>query len=128
MLIAVQQPSFNPSELSVAVLPPVTVSAQELSTDDLKKFASSTAQEYGLNISRFMATINCESGWNPSAVGDAGTSYGITQIHLPAHPGITESEALDPRWSIEWMAKQWADNNYTAWSCWNDLFGSLASG
>jgi hypothetical protein len=44
-----------------------------------------------------------ESSWNPSAVGDQGTSVGPYQIHLPAHPGVTSAEASDPVWSTAFM-------------------------
>lgn len=37
-----------------------------------------------------------ESGGNPGAVGDQGTSMGLWQIHLPAHPDVSQACALDP--------------------------------
>lgn len=37
-----------------------------------------------------------ESGGNPGAIGDQGTSYGLWQIHLPAHPGVSVGQATDP--------------------------------
>lgn len=45
-----------------------------------------------------------EGGWGPSwGVGDAGTSFGPFQIHLPAHPGVTPAEASDPRFAVAYM-------------------------
>lgn len=45
-----------------------------------------------------------EAGWGPSfSVGDQGTSFGPYQIHLPAHPGVTPSEAEDPAWATQYM-------------------------
>ena len=44
-----------------------------------------------------------ESGWRTGAVGDNGTSFGPFQIHLPAHPGVTASEAEDPSWAVNYM-------------------------
>jgi hypothetical protein len=44
-----------------------------------------------------------ESGWNPTSVGDQGTSFGPFQIHLPAHPGVTASEAENPSWAVNYM-------------------------
>lgn len=44
-----------------------------------------------------------ESGWNPSSVGDQGTSFGPFQIHLPAHPGVTAAEAENPSWAVNYM-------------------------
>ena len=44
-----------------------------------------------------------ESGWSDTAVGDNGTSFGPFQIHLPAHPGVTSSEAENPSWAVSYM-------------------------
>lgn len=44
-----------------------------------------------------------ESGWNPGAVGDGGTSFGIFQIHLPAHPNVTAEQAKDPAFAARFM-------------------------
>jgi hypothetical protein len=44
-----------------------------------------------------------ESGWNVSSVGDQGTSFGPFQIHLPAHPGVTASQASDPTFAAQFM-------------------------
>lgn len=46
-----------------------------------------------------------ESGWNPGASGDGGTSFGAYQIHLPAHPGVTEAQAKDPAFATRYMLK-----------------------
>jgi hypothetical protein len=44
-----------------------------------------------------------ESGWRTDAVGDNGTSFGPFQIHLPAHPGVTQAEAEDPATAVHLM-------------------------
>jgi len=49
--------------------------------------------------------------------GKREQSYGIAQIHLPAHPHITLEQALDPLWSIEWMAEQFAEGRENMWTC-----------
>ncbi len=74
------------------------------------------AQEFGANATEMAATIQCESHGNSGAVGDNFTSYGLVQIHLPAHLDITKEQALNPDWSLEWMAKQW-NSNKRIWSC-----------
>lgn len=55
-------------------------------------------------------TIWCESrNWNIQSKvmrgGQREDSWGIGQIHLPSHTGITKEEALDVEFTIEWMAK-----------------------
>lgn len=58
-----------------------------------------------------------ESGGNPNAVGDNGTSYGIWQIHLPAHPDVTAQCAQDPNCAAD--AVKSISSNFTNWSPWS---------
>lgn len=94
-------------------------------------FASSTAEDiilsyaahYGIDGKVFLNTLRCESGFTASAKGDyvSGnpTSFGVAQIHLPAHPEVTRAEALDPLWSIDWAAHQFSLGNAYMWSCYH---------
>lgn len=75
------------------------------------------AAKHGLDAKILTRTIKCESSMNPKAVGDHGTSFGIAQIHLIDHPEITKEQALDPYFSIEYMAQQFAKGNARLWSC-----------
>lgn len=65
--------------------------------------------------------ITCESGNNPDAVGDFGTSYGLSQIHLPAHPEITKAEALDPDYAVAYMARMFSIGQHGQWTCYRML-------
>ena len=114
--------------LAVLMLPAssvlaVPVQAAPLSTDDLRTIASTTAQAYHLNIAHFMATIQCESAFNPSATSTTD-DFGIAQINATAHPEITRAEMLDPQWSLIWMANMWQAGNASAWTCWRELYSS----
>lgn len=77
--------------------------------------------------------ISCESGWNPNIqsshhytaknvpkgykVGDREQSFGLVQIHAPAHPGITKEQALDPEFAIDFLARNIAAGKASMWSC-----------
>ena len=76
------------------------------------------AIEYGLNERIFRQTLECESNLDPMAIGDSGTSVGIAQIHLPAHPDVSKEEALDPEFAIRWAAKHFAQGHAYWWTCW----------
>lgn len=65
--------------------------------------------------------MKCESSFNPNAVGDNGTSFGLSQIHLPAHPDITKEQALDEDFAIIYMAKN-ITTNPRQWSCYRMLY------
>lgn len=44
-----------------------------------------------------------ESGLSKNEVGDHGTSFGPFQIHLPAHPGVSPTQAQDPTFAAKFM-------------------------
>ncbi len=72
------------------------------------------AAMYGAPADEMKAVINCESGFDPNAVGDHHHSFGVAQIYLPVHPFITKAQALDPDWSVQYMASHWHTDH---WSC-----------
>jgi len=67
-------------------------------------------------------TVKCESSFNPKAVGDHGTSIGLSQIHLPAHPDITKKEAENPDFALQFMASEFSKGRQWEWSCYTKLF------
>ncbi len=83
----------------------------------LRGLISHYSEVYGIASSTLYATLKCESKLNPAAVGDYGTSFGIAQIHLPAHPSITKAEALNADFSIHWAAKQFSLGHQGMWTC-----------
>jgi hypothetical protein len=74
--------------------------------------------------SRYVAdkVIQCESGWNPNAIGDVnnGGSYGLWQIHQPAHN--TGDKAFDPIWATEYAIKLLDKHGWRPWTCYKNLF------
>ena len=79
--------------------------------------------------------INCESQWNTEIqskhtyhagnvpdgfqVGDREQSFGLVQIHLPAHPTVSYEEAIDPEYAIEFLARNLANGKGHWWTCYN---------
>ena len=80
------------------------------------------AEFKGVDPLAFVETLNCESGFNPLAVGDSGTSFGIAQFHNPTEWGITESQALNPWLSIALAADSWSRGESSRWSCYRLLY------
>lgn len=106
ILMATSSPSLTlPPEL-LEVRPP-TIS--EMITDASKK--------WGVSEKEMRRVINCESEFNPRAVGDGGRSHGLVQIFLPAHPHITKAQAQDPEFAITFLAKNLAAGKGRMWSC-----------
>lgn len=81
----------------------------------------SYAVKYGINGADFLNTLTCESDLKPDAVGDQGTSFGVAQIHLPAHKDVTKIEALNPLFAINWAASEFANGRANEWTCYRKL-------
>lgn len=94
-----------------------------------------SAQKWGANRHTMASVIQCESQWDVEAKGDytidgvhfypkklapAGawpTSFGLVQIHLPAHPDITKQQAYDPVFAIDYLAHQLSIGKGSQWTC-----------
>ena len=66
--------------------------------------------------------IRLESGGNPRALGDRGTSYGLTQIHWPAHgrwiaaKGYGRTDLYNPRVNLAIARRIFKMQGWKAWS------------
>lgn len=75
-------------------------------------------------------TIYCESMWYAVKSYLPENSYGIAQIHLDSHTDVTQAQALDAYFSIDWLVEHW---NSAVWygydratgTCTNDLVINL---
>jgi len=81
--------------------------------------------------------ISCESQWSTAIqsnhryhegntpkgynVGTREQSYGLVQIHLPAHPSITKEQATDPEFAVDFLAKNIAAGRASMWSCYKTV-------
>lgn len=92
------------------------------STSTAEVIIEAYAAHYGIPARPLVDTLLCESDFNPDAVGDHGTSFGVAQIHLPAHPEITKEEALDPFFAIDYAASEFASGHASQWTCYKHLY------
>lgn len=105
-----------------AVTAPVvqtTVSSTTPKQLSLPEKIDASAKRYGVQPLLMKRVIECESSNNPDAVGDGGTSFGLAQIHLPAHPDITKEQATNPDFAIDFLAKNLAAGKGSMWTCFN---------
>lgn len=110
-------PSFTAPQ-QVEAPPILSVSTSSVATE-----IRLVQKEHGLSEA-FYKTAVCESHLDTYAVGDQGTSFGVWQIHLPAHPDITKAEATDYVWATEWAAHQFLEGHAKEWTCYRILTGS----
>lgn len=116
MLFSIVTSSADAVTAPVATKTVTTVTPKPLS---LPEKVELIAKRYGVQPLLMKRIIECESSFNPDAVGDNGTSFGLAQIHLPAHPDITKEQATNPDFAIEFMAKALAKGQGQMWTCYN---------
>ncbi len=68
-------------------------------------------QKYGIPASLLAAQINHESGFNPTVLSNPNkdpyqsVDRGIAQINNHWHPEVSDHQAMNPAWAIDWMAQ-----------------------
>lgn len=108
------------AQAPVIVEPPVELKTAHQPCLVIKECIEYYGEIYHLSKSKIelmKKVIYCESGNNHLAVGDNNTSFGLSQIHLPAWKNITKEQAFSIDFSINFMAKQFSKGNEGIWSC-----------
>lgn len=83
------------------------------------------AAEFGHEAERMRVVTFCESTWNPRAVGDAGTSFGLWQFQMPtwranvrrAGFAYSDADVFDSIASSRVAAWMWANGGELLWTC-----------
>ena len=80
-----------------------------------------TAGFTGTGLVNATAIALAESNGDPNAIGDGGTSFGLWQIHTPAHPEVSAAMAFDPATAAQ-IAYRLSNGgtNWTPWSTWTN--------
>jgi soluble lytic murein transglycosylase-like protein len=89
--------------------------------EDIKKEIDEQAKRYGVSAYEMHTTISCESNYNRYALGDKGKSRGLVQIHSDYHD-VSDEDAYNPRFAIEFLAKNLSQGNGKLWTCWRQNF------
>lgn len=79
----------------------------------IPQFIAETAKIYGIDPQLALYVSFKESGWNPQAIGDEGTSFGLWQIHNPTSKKkmpLTTKQAHDINISTFWAMQTMLDD------------------
>lgn len=89
-------------------------------TAEMKSWVLNRVAEAGLDPQTVETIINCESRWNPDAMGvntNKTVDLGLWQINS-IHKNISNAEKLDYKKATEWaINKRLTDGNWNAWYC-----------
>ena len=84
--------------------------------EDIEQVIRVKAREYNLNENKMLALANCESKFDPLAVGDNGHSKGLWQINDLYHD-VSDEVAFDPILSTDWAFQKIKNGQINLWSC-----------
>jgi hypothetical protein len=95
---------------------------------DIDSVITEAAKKYHVNREILYDTLDCESqhfvdikiqsGYrDTSGPNGKEDSWGVAQIHLPAHRDISKEQAQDPVFAINWTAQQFASGGASQWTC-----------
>jgi hypothetical protein len=90
--------------------------------EDIIEIINTTTARYDISSSSVTKLISCETGdtfdtnIQSSVIQSYGReqSYGLAQIHMPAHPSITIAQARNPYFAVEFISKNWK-NRESMW-------------
>lgn len=91
--------------------------------ESVKEYVSYLAEKENLDVSTVMAIAKCESGFNKNALHSTEKEYsvGVFQINLKAHRDVTEEQALNPFFNINWAIDQMVLGHFSMWTCWRPV-------
>lgn len=82
------------------------------------------AQKYHVSPITMSDIIHCESNGDPAIQsgminkeGKQENSWGLVQINLDYNPSITKEEALDPEFSLDFLAHKISIGKAKLWAC-----------
>lgn len=113
--------SVPKTEASDIPIPQPIIAPVKLKTPSTEDLIAYDANKYGVSEKVLSEVIFCESRNDPNAIGDYGTSFGLSQIHLPSHRDITKAQAFDPSFAVEFMAKNISIGKGSMWTCYRNL-------
>ncbi len=117
---------------AVTVQPkPITELSSTLGTvytrEQIAELVATYSIKYGVDYSKMMHTIECESNYKnvQSSLYSNGIredSWGIAQINLYWNNEVRRSQALEPKFAVEYMANAFSQGRASRWSCYRSLY------
>jgi len=83
----------------------------------VKELVTLKAKEYKVSETLLTKVIQCESSFVTNARGDNNHSRGLVQIHNLYHPDVSDEQADNPEFAIDFLAKNIALGKGSMWTC-----------
>jgi hypothetical protein len=106
-----------------------TILSGQYTQQQLQDYIALEATIIGVNPQMAIRVAEAESNLTTDRIGDHNTSYGLYQIHLPAHPSVSEEDAVNPVFNTEWSLNEMKkDGGCQIWSTCTEVMKSLQDG
>lgn len=102
---------------------PQPISEPEEVIENLHDKITRYALKYDIPRESLRVLVGCETAWTFSPTlqsyaryknGEREESYGLAQIHAPAHPHISYAQMIDPDFALDFIGKNWK-KRHTMW-------------
>ena len=113
---------MTPTTIEYTAPSPLKVEQVQVGEDYIKSQITFYSNLYQVSEAVMNAVVACESNYNPNALGDGGQSKGLVQIHIPAHPSISNIQAFDVEFSLNFLAENLSKGNGNMWTCYRNLY------
>ena len=94
-----------------------------MTKNEVKALIDKIALEKAVSADMLNTIIECESQYNPKALGDGGHSRGLVQIFDSYHPTVTHEQAYDPEFAITFLADKLKVGKGHLWTCYRSNYG-----
>lgn len=110
----------NPDENTICLIDKQPINQTKTEKQLMKEWVLNRVKQAGLNPEEANIIINCESRWNPDAMGinnNRSADLGLWQINS-IHKDISNVDKLDYKKATDWaIDKRLKDGHWLAWSC-----------
>lgn len=109
--------AITPASIMTYTATPVQAFEEVQFVETIENKIDRIATEKGIATTSLYNLVDCESDFDPKA--DNGFDRGLVQINRKAWPEITDAQAFDPDFSLNWAAEKIAKGEGYIWVCGN---------
>ena len=91
---------------------------------EIKLAIDYVSEKYGLDKAALYTTIQCESGFDNSKIGDHGLAVGIAQFHPDTFKRFCTGDYHSAKDQLNCMGQMWQKKLQHHWTCWSRYFSS----
>lgn len=88
----------------------------EYSNEDIITLIGFYSEKYNVDSRVMQQVVYHESRYDEHAIGDNGKSHGLSQIHLPSHPNVSEDDAYNPHFALKFLANKLSEGKGRLWT------------